>query len=290
MTLDPRSGQLTTVAELAQGIGGGAEWSPTGAALLITSGTGFGLGSCSSIDVLSGGHLARVTVVRGGPDVHWAPNGASLAVLGQANRTFRSDGATGVSLPPCGDQCFFDTVIWAPDGRHIVARRVYNDGRIDIAVITLKTGEVTMIPGSRRLGLDGWLDARTLLLDARSRDGTQRWVAYRLDGRRTPAHIPIDLATMSKLVLEPSPDFRSAAGAECIWCPFIVLHGGVPRIVWKGHPPMDQAWSPDSRWIAFTVRGNTATRGVWVVRADGTHRHRISSRILDQMDWGVAPG
>ena len=222
--------------------------------------------------------------------MHWSPDGASLATLGQSSVTYRFDGTTGPALPACGEECWYDSFLWSQDGRHIVARRVYNDEHDDIALITVRTGVVRVLAGSKGLGLDGWLDARTLLLDARSRDGRARWVADRLDGKRTPAHLAIDASTVARLVLEPSPDYRSAAGSQCIWCPFIVLHGGVPRVVWTGHPPMDQAWSPDSRWIAFTVRGNKATRGVWVVRADGTHLHRISPRILDQIDWGVAPG
>ncbi len=53
--------------------------------------------------------------------------------------------------------------------------------------------------------------------------------------------------------------------------------------------PIGQAWSPDSRWLAFSARGGAATAGTWVVRADGTGLRRISTRVLDPIAWGPAP-
>src|SRR5262249_54825446 len=153
-----------------------------------------------------------------------------------------------------------------PDGRRFAATRDWNDGRSDVVVVTMRSGRARVVPHARAGDLYCWLDDRTVLLMRGSFKQGFRWEGYRLDGSRHRVNPGVDASTVTRLVLELSPDHRSAAGVECGSCPFIVLHGGVPRIVWKGHMAISQAWSPDSQWVAFSVpRGGRTQKGTWIV-------------------------
>jgi dipeptidyl aminopeptidase/acylaminoacyl peptidase len=288
--LDPRTGSLTTVVRLSRYASGlpSAEWSPTGTAIAITSGTGGGFARCTAIAVLSDRHLAPVFAGRGLLETRWTPDGASLAVLSSDPRVVATERMPVTTLPRCGDACSFGELSWAPDGRLFATTRDFNDGPSDVVVVTVGTDRVQVIPHGGEIV--GWLDARTVLLMRGSRPETTHWVGYRLDGSRHRVDLGVDAPTVRRLTLQPSPDFRSAAGSQCLACPFVGLHRGVVRVLWTGaHLPDAMTWSPDSRWIAFTVRrGGPTQRGTWLVKPDASGLRRISTRVLTSLDWGPA--
>jgi hypothetical protein len=289
IVLDPRTSTARRVADLADRVTGiGLAWSPAGNALAMSVGSGEGFGSCTAIEVLTGERLGHVTTARGGLGFSWAPDGGSIAVTSGWMRFFRSDGTAAPVPAYCGDSCWFDTPAWSPDGGRLAVTRQANDGTSQISIVSAETGAVIDEPGSTGGVFEGWLDSHTLLVmtGAFSPSGRVHWAAVGLDGSQSKPHVGVDPTAASRL--STAPDFSAAAGSECLRCPLVVSTGGTTRTVWTGKLPVSQAWSPDSRWIAFSVRGGQSTAGTWIVGVDGNGLRRISTKVLAPLAWGAA--
>jgi hypothetical protein len=183
---------------------------------------------------------------------------------------------------------------WSTDGRHLA---VVREGSSLLATMSVATGEITDVPGAKGL-FAGWLDPRTVRLVKGSANGPGHWADVSLGGAESKADVGVTTTTASRLSV--SRDFNAAAGSACLHCPIVVagsacvgcpyvdVDGGPARTVWTGKQPLSGAWSPDSRWFAFSVRGSKAKAGRWIVRADGTGLRRISTTVLGQLAWGAA--
>jgi Tol biopolymer transport system component len=91
-----------------------------------------------------------------------------------------------------------------------------------------------------------------------------------------------------------SPDGRRIAfdhltfGSD--WDIWVVSANGLrarPLVAWRGSKEQGAAWSPDGAWIAFQSDRDTSDGlpRVWMVRADGSNAHRLSSRPGERPTW-----
>lgn len=182
----------------------------------------------------------------------------ALALVGVAifaGVIYATSGA-GQSSPLTGLRWTDETPAWSPNGKEIVfaSNRPHRGGGIDHLYLMRPDGTHL-----RRLTRDR-LDARE---PSFSPDGRQIVFAARvLDGNNDyTEHGVIDLISS-----DGAHRRRLTPG----------LHGDAS----------DPAWSPDGRWIAFvdtvsTEYGSQSRSDLYVVRRDGTDRHRLAINVDD---------
>jgi Tol biopolymer transport system component len=82
-----------------------------------------------------------------------------------------------------------------------------------------------------------------------------------------------------------APDGRALALTESISIVVQPLHGR-RRVVAVGTDLARPQWSPDGRWIAYVCETAKSPReGLWVVRANGEQRHRVSREAPSALAW-----
>jgi Tol biopolymer transport system component len=89
------------------------------------------------------------------------------------------------------------------------------------------------------------------------------------------------------------------AGASADWAPdgkalvltdvasiFVQPLRGRARVVARGKDLASPKWSSDGRWIAYVAQsGRAGQKGLWVVRANGRQRHRVSPDVPSTLAW-----
>jgi Tol biopolymer transport system component len=179
---------------------------------------------------------------------------------------------------------------WSPDGRSLAFAATSGDiatGDLDLFVIDADGSIRRLTSGPTRDGAPSWSpDGRRIAYES-SRRGEPRVTIIDVDGGR-----PKPFASGSAPTYQPdwSPDGRSIALAVRVpnctgpddTCEqhivsvnlrsrrATVLTGGDTH---DGQP----AWSPDGRRIAFTSDRAGSNADVWLMDADGTHQHRLTT-------------
>lgn len=249
-----------------------SRWSPDGTRLLFLSGA-YGEGALRLLDL---GAKRERTV---GSDTvrayDWAPEGRSL-VYESRDGTMWLAPASGAGKPRRLGRGHGPD--WSPDGRWITYFDVSGDP--DVFKLPVRGGKPVRLTSHRGADFSPqWSPNGRTIAFVSERDGNSELYLVSADGRRT-----------RRLTRDPAPDeafqwapdggrlayvsYRDGAEPTSIGIgnaeirTVDVATGRVVQLthnrVWDGDP----AWSPDSRWIAFTRRAGYGEIGV--MRADGS--------------------
>lgn len=287
-TVDATDGDQEILARVTDASGRilGLSWSPSGRQLALTTGSGEGFGSCTGIAVIADRVITPVDTMRGSGGWAWGPDGTAIVRLGPTPTLYRSDGTSAPLLEACGDDCMWELDGWSPDGVHLALTRATDAGSGGIVIRDSGTGAMMDLPGADKGVFYGWLDNGTVLVmqGAFSPSGKVHWAAIGLDGSVSDPGLPVSATIASQLTM--SPDLQAAAGQRCLRCPFESRTADGRHVLWTGPDPIAMAWSPDSRFVAFSVRGGRDHAGTWVVGRDGSGLRRVTTRVLDVLAWG----
>jgi hypothetical protein len=299
--IDPVSGQADKVSDfgLVQPMNELVAWSPGGRYLAYMLTASAGDRGCSGLFLWSPDRLAQVALDPSidGQWFAWAPDGSAIAIRdsdasGAHITVVRFDHTrTSVPGPDCSGCLLFG--LWSPDSTRMA---VFGD---DQSADSVSHGVVVDLASGVGITLaDGiapmrWIDAESLLA-FRSSPLSFVTVSVPTTGNiGTPIQASWPPVGMAGTL---SPDLASAVGsfpcadATTETCITIQHRAGPDRVVMRVRSGNSIAfWAPDSQNVVVNVfEGRARDSGIWVVAADGSNLHRISTTPVAlswPLDW-----
>ena len=304
IVVNARNGRKRQVAVIVESA---PAWSPNGRALAYA-----GDGGLRTL-ALASGHERSIARLgdRFTVGAAWSPDGTRLAfaVHGAYSDTARltvvaRDGSRSRTLDPKAES--YQVPQWSPIGRRIAYLRNAPDGTSAIWVVSPDGGRPRLL----RLGvLDYWNSLSW------SPDGARIAFVGRPDGLRTGTALMVAAADGKQLrtVAAVWGDPDQATVGNVRWSPtggriaflrwgqdaatddalcVVDPQRGRERTLVRAPNLDDVAWSPDGRWLAYLTENPVSASGLpfslWVVRADGSGRHRLAQlrERSESLAWG----
>ena len=215
----------------------------------------------------------------------WVADGSAVAVGGPGASVWvaREDGAVSKLTIDCGN-CGVRELFWSPSGSQIAAQ-------VDGGIYIGSPGATTLqaIPSTGTLA--GWQDANTL----RTLDANGHTILVPLAAPNARVDLgPSGLVPGVSVVVAPdgkratqrvetSPDHAELIVTD--------LATGTSTTIVRDIPTWGEVfWSPDGTTIGYVIDERVPGQGLWLVNADGTDPHYLSSEPLLLAGIDVLPG
>ncbi len=268
------------------------------------------------VSAWTGRYLKRLTIGAGTKDCPvWSPDGKEIAFLSSGTvHVLSRYGGDDLQIMPTVEQGVtqmtrpYTNLVWSPKGRTLAAVENWDSRQYAVVREEFDNPDRAPLPP-----VTSAANVRVAWAKHDYRAGVSFIDRIADDGKRTNGILvfdPGDMTFEDALITDSldsgpgalawSPDgsriaFEMWSVADrrpdkCIGLYVIDTEGGKPKLVAQGEA-MDPTWSPDGRYLAYTLPREDGKRDIWRVGADGKGAVNLTNGEGDnsQPEWSPAP-